>query len=218
MLACPFLILAIALAAFLGPSLTNAMIAIGISATPIFIRLTRAQVLVGQGRGLRRGRARRRQLAPAHRAAPHPAQRRAAADRAGDARDRRRRHRRGEPVVPRPGPAAAGAELGQHAQHREELRRQRAVDGRLARACRSSCWCCRSTCWATACATRSIRGTRSKVNRVRLDWRRHDTPRIGQSSLTLLGILAEIVDTHVQQSCSPHTIYNARPASRPTIR
>ena len=45
MLACPFLILAIALAAFLGPSLTNAMIAIGISATPIFIRLTRAQTL-----------------------------------------------------------------------------------------------------------------------------------------------------------------------------
>ncbi len=44
MLACPFLILAIALAAFLGPSLTNAMIAIGLSATPIFIRLTRAQV------------------------------------------------------------------------------------------------------------------------------------------------------------------------------
>ena len=45
MLACPFLILAIALAAFLGPSLTNAMIAIGVSATPIFVRLTRAQVL-----------------------------------------------------------------------------------------------------------------------------------------------------------------------------
>jgi peptide/nickel transport system permease protein len=43
-LACPFLILAIALAAFLGPSLANAMIAIGISATPIFVRLTRAQV------------------------------------------------------------------------------------------------------------------------------------------------------------------------------
>ncbi|MCK5501551.1 MAG: ABC transporter permease, partial [Tritonibacter mobilis] len=45
LLAAPFLILAIALAAFLGPSLTNAMIAIGISATPIFIRLTRGQVL-----------------------------------------------------------------------------------------------------------------------------------------------------------------------------
>jgi peptide/nickel transport system permease protein len=45
MLACPFLILAIALAAFLGPSLTNAMIAIGISATPVFVRLSRGQTL-----------------------------------------------------------------------------------------------------------------------------------------------------------------------------
>lgn len=44
-LACPFLILAIALAAFLGPSLTNAMVAIGISAAPIFVRLTRGQVI-----------------------------------------------------------------------------------------------------------------------------------------------------------------------------
>ena len=45
MLAMPFLILAIALAAFLGPSLTNAMIAIGLAAMPVFIRLTRGQVL-----------------------------------------------------------------------------------------------------------------------------------------------------------------------------
>ncbi|WP_425440761.1 ABC transporter permease [Phreatobacter oligotrophus] len=45
MLASPFLILAIALAAFLGPSLQNAMIAIGITATPVFVRLTRGQVL-----------------------------------------------------------------------------------------------------------------------------------------------------------------------------
>jgi peptide/nickel transport system permease protein len=45
MLACPFLILAIALAAFLGPSLGNAMIAIGVTTTPIFVRLTRGQVL-----------------------------------------------------------------------------------------------------------------------------------------------------------------------------
>ena len=45
MLAIPFLILAIALAAFLGPSLANAMIAIGVSQTPIFARLTRGQVL-----------------------------------------------------------------------------------------------------------------------------------------------------------------------------
>jgi peptide/nickel transport system permease protein len=39
------LILAIALAAFLGPSLSNAMMAIGISAAPIFVRLTRGQVM-----------------------------------------------------------------------------------------------------------------------------------------------------------------------------
>lgn len=45
MLAVPFLILAIALSAFLGPSLENAMIAIGVSAMPVFIRLTRAQVM-----------------------------------------------------------------------------------------------------------------------------------------------------------------------------
>ena len=45
MLACPFIILAIALAAFLGPSLGNAMIAIGITTTPVFLRLTRGQVM-----------------------------------------------------------------------------------------------------------------------------------------------------------------------------
>ncbi len=45
LLACPFLVLAIAFAAFLGASLQNAMIAIGISAMPIFVRLTRGQVM-----------------------------------------------------------------------------------------------------------------------------------------------------------------------------
>jgi len=45
MLACPFLILAIALAAFLGPDLTNAMIAIGVSTAPRFMRVARAAAL-----------------------------------------------------------------------------------------------------------------------------------------------------------------------------
>ena len=45
MLAIPFLVLAIALAAFLGPSLVNAMIAIGVVQTPVFMRLTRVQAL-----------------------------------------------------------------------------------------------------------------------------------------------------------------------------
>ena len=162
LLACPFLILAIALAAFLGPSLTNAMIAIGISATPVFIRLTR-------GTDARRSRPRisswrraRSAIAPWRVAIRH--------------------------VLPNIVPplivqatlaiAAAviaeaslsflglgqqppAAELGQHAEHGEELHRQRAVDGDLAGRCRYSCSCCRSISSATACATRSIRATRN---------------------------------------------------------
>ena len=45
MLACPFLILAIALAAFLGPDLMNAMIAIGVSTAPRFMRVARAATM-----------------------------------------------------------------------------------------------------------------------------------------------------------------------------
>jgi peptide/nickel transport system permease protein len=45
MLAIPFLIVAIALAAFLGPSLVNAMLAIGIAALPTFLRLARGTAL-----------------------------------------------------------------------------------------------------------------------------------------------------------------------------
>ncbi len=45
MLSVPFLILAIALAAFLGPALENAMLAIAITAAPIFVRLTRGMAM-----------------------------------------------------------------------------------------------------------------------------------------------------------------------------
>lgn len=45
LLSFPFLILAVALAAAFGPSLTNAMIAIGIASAPTFVRLTRGQAL-----------------------------------------------------------------------------------------------------------------------------------------------------------------------------
>jgi peptide/nickel transport system permease protein len=45
MLSVPFLILAIALAAFLGPALQNAMLAIAISASPIFVRLARGMAM-----------------------------------------------------------------------------------------------------------------------------------------------------------------------------
>ncbi len=45
LLAFPFLILAVGLAAILGPSLRNVIIALGISALPSFIRVTRGEVL-----------------------------------------------------------------------------------------------------------------------------------------------------------------------------
>lgn len=45
MLSIPFLILAIALAAFLGPALENAMLAIAISVSPVFVRLARGMAL-----------------------------------------------------------------------------------------------------------------------------------------------------------------------------
>ena len=122
-LACPFLILAIALAAFLGPSLTNAMIAIGVSATPVFVRLTRGQTLAVKAE----------EFILSARAIGNPPWRIAlrhvlpnvmpGADRPGDAGDRRRGDRRGQPVVPGARAAAARAELGQHAEHGEELHR-----------------------------------------------------------------------------------------------
>jgi peptide/nickel transport system permease protein len=45
LLAFPGLLLAIAILGALGPSLTNAMIAVGITATPAFVRITRSAVL-----------------------------------------------------------------------------------------------------------------------------------------------------------------------------
>ena len=100
MLACPFLILAIALAAFLGPSLGNAMIAIGISTTPIFVRLTRGQVMSVKVED----------YVEAARAIGNPRWRIAlfhilpnimpALSGAGDAVDCGRHHRRGRAVVP----------------------------------------------------------------------------------------------------------------------
>ena len=63
-LAFPFLILAIGLVTILGPSLTNATLAIGLGATPTYIRLTRGSSS-HQGGRLRAGRARPRRRRPA---------------------------------------------------------------------------------------------------------------------------------------------------------
>lgn len=50
MLALPFLVLAISLAAILGPSLRNTMIAIAIVTVPVFARITRGEVLAQRER------------------------------------------------------------------------------------------------------------------------------------------------------------------------
>ena len=128
----PFLILAIGLVTILGPSLTNATVAIGLGATPTYIRLTRGLVLATQGEDYVQG---------------------ARAVGAGDFRLMRRHilpniasallvqatvsipggdHRRGHPVVPRTRRAAAHAELGDHAERGAAVPRERAVDGLVA--------------------------------------------------------------------------------------
>ena len=132
LLSCPFLVLAIALGAFLGPSLGNAMIAIGLSAMPIFARLTRGQVLAVKAEDYIEG-ARAiglpdrwivlRYVLP-NALAPIVVQATLAI--AG------RHHRGGEPVLPRPGPAAARPLLGLDAQHGQELPRPGALDVDLA--------------------------------------------------------------------------------------
>ena len=159
MLACPFLILAIALAAFLGPSLGNAMIAIGITTTPIFVRLTRGQVMsvkvedyVEAARAMGNPRWRIALFHILPNIMPALLVQATLVDRGRD-------HRRGGAVVPGTGPAAAGAVLGQHAERRAALPRPTRRGWRCGRAWRSSWWCCRSTWSATACATRSIRGS-----------------------------------------------------------
>ncbi len=107
-LAMPFLITAIALAAFLGPSLTNAMIAIGLSATPVFVRLTRGQVLAVKTEEYVEG-ARSIGLQPFQHHHPlHPAERFRADSRAGNTHHRNGDHRRGQPLFPWPRPATAG--------------------------------------------------------------------------------------------------------------
>ena len=59
----PFLPLAIALAAVLGPSLANIILVIGITSWPSTARLVRAQVLTRQGAALRRPQPRAGRLA-----------------------------------------------------------------------------------------------------------------------------------------------------------
>ncbi len=102
LLSFPFLILAVGLAAILGPSLLNAIIALAIGQVPAFLRIARGETLglreqdyvhaavVGGG------------LGAGHPAAAHPAKHAVPAGRAGERVHPRLDHRRGGAVLPRP--------------------------------------------------------------------------------------------------------------------
>ena len=135
LLACPYLISAIALAALpSASSLGNAMIAIGVATTPVFVRLTRGQVMVVKVEDFVEaarmvgnpppGASRWCISCPTSCRQPRGA---------GSPFNRCRHHRRGRPLLPRPRPAAARSVLGQHAQRGAALLEQCALAGDLPR-------------------------------------------------------------------------------------
>jgi hypothetical protein len=100
LLAFPAIVLAVGITAALGPGLVNAMVAVGVVFSPSIARISRAQVLTTKERlyvdaAVGFGSPSSRTIARVP-AGPGPA-------------------RRGEPLVPRTGGAAAGVELGHHA-------------------------------------------------------------------------------------------------------
>ena len=138
LLAFPFLILAVGLAAILGPSLLNATIALGhrrrARAHP---RRARRDARAARGglraRGGRERRGRRRDPLP-----PHRPEHDLDAARPGDGDDPGRDHRRGGALVPRPRRPAADAVLGRDADRRAELPLAGAAARGLSRGSRSS--------------------------------------------------------------------------------
>ena len=112
----PALLSAIMLTAIYGPGLVTSIVAIGIFNIPVFARITRASAnavwtreFVLAARACGKG-------ALAHHVRARAAEHRLGADRAGDDPLRHRHPRRGGAELPRPGHAAAAAELGPHAQ------------------------------------------------------------------------------------------------------
>ena len=161
LMAFPYILLAIAIVAGLGPGLRNAMIAIAIVGFPIYTRLVRGVVLSRARARVRRGGARARQpaipLILRRHILPHLL----------------------SPVIvafsldvgakilataglslPRSRHPAAHRGLGQHAGDRPPVRDPEPARRAAARAWRSSSSCWRSTWSATPCAICSIRGQR----------------------------------------------------------
>ena len=137
LLAFPFLILAVGLAAILGPSLLNATIALGVAAVPGLIRITRGETLA----------LREEDFVPA--AVANGASDTTIIFRhilpnmtstllvAGDADDPGRDHRRGGAVVPRARRPAPDAVVGNDAAGRAVVPRRRRRGWRCTRGSRS---------------------------------------------------------------------------------
>ena len=87
LLAFPFLIVAVGLAAILGPSLTNATIALGIGAAPALIRVARGEALALREEDYVRAAVANGASDAAHPDPPRAAEHALDADRAGDRRD-----------------------------------------------------------------------------------------------------------------------------------
>ena len=112
LLAFPLYLLAIIIIAILGPSLPNMILAVGISSAPRFARLARGDVLTAKR--LDFVFAAEALGAPSARivSAPHPAEHRRAADRAGQPAGRHRHSGRGEPELRRARATAARRRRG----------------------------------------------------------------------------------------------------------
>ena len=98
----PLLVMALVMAAALGPSLENTIVAIAIPLVPTVARVVRSSTLSLARTALRRGGARRRHGRAAHRRAPCPAQHAGTADRAGNGAARLGHPGRGVALLPRP--------------------------------------------------------------------------------------------------------------------
>ena len=101
LLAFPALLLAIAIVTAAGPSLINALIAIGIVAIPVYARVMRASVLASEGERLRDGVAGARRVDVRRPRPADHAQLADAARRGRHARHRRRGPRGRGPLLPR---------------------------------------------------------------------------------------------------------------------
>lgn len=110
-LAFPALLLAVLMAAALGPGFLNSVIAVAVTWWPWYARLARAEVLVLRGQPYVEA-AQARRLALAHHPAPHPAGNRQAADGAGSPRCRTSASDRRRSLLPRPWRIAADCRLG----------------------------------------------------------------------------------------------------------